>query len=75
MTLDDQLAAARRELALRQRVYPGWVRGNRMSKEKADHEIAAMAAIVETLTTVSILHADGLAWIMDGKGNAPTSTT
>lgn len=48
-TLDEQLQAARRELAMRQRVYPGWVGKKRMTQEKADHEIECMKAIVETL--------------------------
>jgi hypothetical protein len=38
---------------MRQRVYPKWVREERMSQQKADHEIACMAAIVEQLLTVS----------------------
>lgn len=41
-----KLTAARRELAMRERVYPAWVRSRRMTQEKADYEIAVMAAIV-----------------------------
>lgn len=47
--LATQLAAARRELAMRRNVYPKWVAGGRMTQLKAHAEIAAMAAIVETL--------------------------
>lgn len=49
--LTTQLAAARRELAMRRNVYPKWVAGGRMTEAKAGVEIAAMAAIVETLST------------------------
>lgn len=47
--LDKQLACAKRELALRKRVYPNWVGAKRMTQFRAEDEIAAMAAIVETL--------------------------
>jgi hypothetical protein len=52
VTIADQLKAARRELALRQRVYPRRVEGGRMSRDEADREIAAMSAIVATLQTL-----------------------
>lgn len=49
VTLQDQLRAAQRELALRRNVYPNQVVARRMSQDKANHEIACMEAIVETL--------------------------
>ena len=49
MTLDEQIKAVEREIGMRARVYPAWVRGKRMSQEKADHEIAAMQAVLKTL--------------------------
>lgn len=45
----DLLDCAKRELALRVKCYPGWVRGGRMSQQKADHEIRCMEGIVERL--------------------------
>jgi hypothetical protein len=45
----EQIACARRELNYRRRVYARFVKANRMSQKKADHEIAAMEAILETL--------------------------
>jgi hypothetical protein len=45
----DQLACAKRELAMRRGVYPRWVENARLTQDKADKEIAAMEAIVETL--------------------------
>jgi len=53
ISYDDMIACARRELAMRQRVYPKWVKEERMNQQKADHEIACMAAIVEQLLTIS----------------------
>ncbi len=47
--LDEMVACAERELALRRRVYPQWVQSGRMSQGKADEEIAKMAAVVDYL--------------------------
>lgn len=49
VTLEKQLACAKRELALRIRVYPTWVHAKRMNQFKAKEEIEAMRAIVKTL--------------------------
>lgn len=48
-TITEQLDAALRELAMRKRVYPGWIQAGRMTREKADHETDCMASIVTTL--------------------------
>ena len=55
MTITDQLAAAKRELELRRRVYPKWVREGRMQPQKAADETESMAAIVETLQKLQYL--------------------
>jgi homoserine dehydrogenase len=44
-----QLACAKRELALRVRVYPRLVANETMLQSTAQHELAAMTAIVKTL--------------------------
>lgn len=49
MTIDQQIACVAREIAMRERVYPTFVRRNKMSQEKADNEIAAMRAVLKTL--------------------------
>ena len=67
MTIADQLTCAKRELALRKSCYPGWVRANKITREKADHEIAGMAAIVATLETVQMLNDAGLAWVIESQ--------
>lgn len=49
--LPDQLTAARRELALRQRCYPKWLADGRAgwTADKVRHEIECMESIVATL--------------------------
>jgi hypothetical protein len=49
ITIEQQLKCAARELALRKRCYPVWVRDRRMKQSKMDEEIAGMEAIVATL--------------------------
>lgn len=48
--LANQIACAAREVRMRARVYPRWVATGKMSQEEATREIAAMQAIVQTLT-------------------------
>lgn len=48
----EQIACVARELALRRNVYPRQVEAKRLSQSKADHEIAAMQAVLETLVTI-----------------------
>jgi hypothetical protein len=49
VSLDDQLAAAEREVRIRLRIFPQRVSTHRMSQRLADRELAAMHAIVATL--------------------------
>lgn len=55
MTLQKQLACARRELALRKVNYPRWVAKGSLDAEQAAHEIEAMGAICETLEKMKML--------------------
>jgi hypothetical protein len=50
--LEAQLHCARRELRLRRSTYPKWVQEGRMLAKTADKEIAAMAAIAQTLSAL-----------------------
>lgn len=52
ITIDEQIKAVEREINMRLRVYPKWVENKRMSQEKANKEIAAMQAVLETLKEV-----------------------
>lgn len=75
MTLREQLDAARRELALRRSAYPKWVTAGKMTREKADHEIAAMTDIVTTLQKCLDLDEAGLAWITERTDRSAGSVT
>ena len=50
VNLNDLLGCCRRELALRQRVYPKWVAKGTMSEAKAAKELELMRVVVEFLT-------------------------
>jgi hypothetical protein len=55
-TIAEQIACVRRELALRKNFYPKWVQSGRMKAEAADHEIACMQAIHDTLAELQSEH-------------------
>lgn len=50
VSIADQVKCAKRELGKRRVFYPQWVASGRLRAVEADKELAAMAAIVETLT-------------------------
>lgn len=52
ITIDEQIACVRRELAMRQRVYPKWVAGGKMKQPDADKELERMQAVHDTLSDV-----------------------
>ena len=54
ITLAEQLAEARRELALRRSAYPAWVKAGKLTHEEAYHQLAAMAEIVRTLQRLDV---------------------
>lgn len=54
MDIIQQIEAAERELRLRRACYPRFIEQNRLTSGKAQHELAAMEAIVETLKTEAI---------------------
>ncbi len=45
----DMIACIRRELAMRQRVYPRQVEANRMKQAEADQELRRMQAVLNLL--------------------------
>ena len=49
VNLNDLLGCCRRELALRERVYPKWVEKGTMTETKARREIELMRGVVEFL--------------------------
>jgi hypothetical protein len=52
ITLDDEIAAVRREIAMRERVYPRQVSAGRLRQTAADRELALMRAVLATLLTL-----------------------
>jgi len=66
--LAAQIACVEREIALRRRVYPRWVEQGRMSQDKANCEIAAMTAALESLSEIRKLRASitGKSALIDG---------
>jgi hypothetical protein len=50
--IGTQIRAVQREIALRRQVYPKLLAAGRMTQHNADHEIAAMEAVLSTLTQV-----------------------
>ncbi|HEY2146645.1 MAG TPA: hypothetical protein VGH32_01830 [Pirellulales bacterium] len=46
-TYTQKLEAVRRELRLRQRVYPNRIESRRMTPQEADYQIKIMEAIIE----------------------------
>ena len=49
ITLAEQIAEAQRELALRRKCYPAWVKSGQLDAGDASHQLQAMEAIVQTL--------------------------
>jgi hypothetical protein len=49
ISLADQITEAQRELALRKRLYPGWVKRGTLTEGEAVYYMKAMKAIVQTL--------------------------
>jgi hypothetical protein len=58
ISLAEQIAEAQRELALRRRCYPGWVKAGKLTHEDAYRQLAAMAAIVDSLKTLERLEVE-----------------
>lgn len=49
ISLAMQIKAVKRELAMREQVYPRRVANNQMAQDKADYQIAAMRSVLATL--------------------------
>jgi hypothetical protein len=51
VALADEIAAVKREIAMRERVYPGWIQRGKMTEVKAAREIRVMRAVLKRLLT------------------------
>ena len=49
ITLAEQIAEAQRELALRKKCYPQWVKSGKLDAQDADHQLQCMEEIVRML--------------------------
>jgi hypothetical protein len=49
ISIADQIACVEREIKMREHVYPRWVGQGKMTKDKADREIAVMREVLTTL--------------------------
>ena len=54
ITLAEQIAEAQRELALREKCYPQFIKRGRLSMDEAYHQLAAQRAIVHTLQRLEV---------------------
>ena len=52
ISLDKQIHSVQREIRMRKRVYPKWVKAGQLDQAKADYEIAAMEAVLVTLISL-----------------------
>lgn len=52
-SLADQIECVKREIAMRESVYPRWVGARKMTQAKADRELACMRAVLETLQSMN----------------------
>lgn len=53
-TIVAQIACVKREIAMRERVYPKWVLSGRMKAETADHEVSCLKAVLGTLIGLQV---------------------
>lgn len=54
VTMNDMVTCVIREIGMRQRVYPKWVKENRMKQDAATREIEAMKGVLEYLLDADI---------------------
>ena len=47
--ISEQIACVQREIKMRERVYSRWVQNGRMTQKKADAELEAMRAVLDTV--------------------------
>ena len=52
-SIEEQIACVKREVGMRERLYPRWVAMRKMSQSKADEELNAMKAALATLERIS----------------------
>ena len=53
VSMTEQIKCVKREISMRERVYPRFVKEGKMTQDEADREIAAMKAVLDTLNEKS----------------------
>lgn len=53
VSMTAQIKCVEREIAMRKRVYPRFVKNGKMTQQEADAELAAMEAVLKTLNEKS----------------------
>jgi hypothetical protein len=54
IALGEQIAEAQRELALRRKCYPQWIKSGKLDMEDAYHQLQCMDAIIRTLERLAV---------------------
>lgn len=49
ITIDEQIAEVKREIAMRNKVYPKWIESGSLTKPKADFQILVMETVLISL--------------------------
>ncbi len=49
VTINEQIAEVKREIAMRNKVYPRWIEAGSLPKQKADFQILVMEAVLISL--------------------------
>ncbi len=60
VSLAEQVSCIEREIAMRERVYPRWVSIGKMTARKAEFEMDAIKAVLETLKSAGARYAHRL---------------
>ena len=53
ISIHDQIRCVKREIALRERAYPRWIRRGDLDRETAALELTRMRAVLKTLTDIA----------------------
>ncbi len=53
ITIDEQIAEVKREIAMREKVYPKWIELGSLPKQKADFQILVMEAVLILLEEIA----------------------
>ena len=53
ITIDEQIAEVKREIAMRNKVYPKWIEAGSLPKPKADFQILVMQAVLISLQEIA----------------------